>query len=430
MTKIELGLGKEVVSISLPEEKVSEIIEGRPYEPVTDIESAVKLALRNPIGTLPLKDVVKAGDKVAIVASDITRAWLKHSQFLPFIINELNEAGVPDCDISLVVALGAHRLHTHEENISVYGKEVVDRIRIVQSYAPNEEDFIEVGTTTRGVTAKINKEIVNADKVIITGGIVYHLMAGFGGGRKAIVPGVAAYSTIQGNHRYCLHEDAGGGVNPFCGSGYLKGNPMQEDMTEMAAMVNPAFLFNVVLNAEGKFARFVAGHWLEAWQEGCKTVSEIFGVPIAQKADLVIASAGGYPKDINLYQGAKTIDNAALACKDDGVVVLLLECADIAEPPDFSEWFEYEDLQERERVLRQGFTVPGFVALKLGVMAKRIPHIVVTLPQNKQFIEKAGMIYAASIDDAMALAQEKLGGRDYKAIIMPHAANTVPIVKE
>lgn len=429
MVNLELGLGKETVSVSVAEEQIIEVIEGRPYAAIRDIKAAAQEVLRQPIGTPPLKQVVQAGEKVVIVASDITRAWLKHDKFLVFILDELNEAGIPDCDISLVVALGAHRYHTDAENISVYGQQVVDRINIIQSHALVEEDFVSLGTTTGGVPVKIHKAVVNADRVILTGGIVYHLMAGFGGGRKGIIPGVASYPTIQGNHSFCLHEQAGQGFNPLCGSGSVANNPMHADMIEMAEMVKPDFLFNVVLDAEGNFARFVAGHWLEAWEDGCKTVAEIFGVPIAEKADLVIASAGGFPKDINLYQGAKTIDNAVLACKDNGVVILLLECADIAEPPDFSDWFNYEDLQEREQALRKGFTVPGFVALKLGIMAKKIPHIVVTLPQNAAFIKKAGMIPVTTIEEALTLAEQKLGRTDYKVIVMPHAANTVPILQ-
>lgn len=429
MSSFELGLGKRTVSFTLPEEKISKVIEGKPYQAIVDVATAVRQALRSPIGTPPLRQVVKPGEKVVIVASDITRAWLKHDRFLPHLLDELNAAGIPDADISLIVALGAHRYHTDAENVSVYGQEVVDRIGIIQSHAPVDEDFVDIGTTSRGVPVKINKAVVNADRVILTGGIVYHLMAGFGGGRKSIIPGVASYPTIQGNHSFCLHEQPGKGINPVSGSGRLEGNPMHEDMLEMAEMLNADFLFNVVLDTEGNFARFVAGHWLEAWQEGCRTTAEIFGVSIDRQADLVIASAGGFPKDINLYQGSKTIDNAVLACKDDGVVILLLECADIAEPPDFSGWFNYEDLLEREQALRKGFTVPGFIALKIGLMAKKIPHIVVTLPENREFIERAGMIAVTTIEEAIALAEEKLGRSDYQVIVMPHAANTVPILK-
>ncbi|HAK73879.1 MAG TPA: nickel-dependent lactate racemase [Sporomusaceae bacterium] len=428
MATVEMGYGKGTIQVEVPDNKILHIIEGKQTEPVQDVRAAVREALANPIGTLPLKQTVQSGDKVVIVASDITRAWIRHDLFLPVLLDELNSAGIPDSDISLVVALGAHRYHTEAENSAVYGSEVVNRIRILQSCAMTTEDFVYLGTTSRGVRCELNKHVVNADKVILTGGIVYHLMAGFGGGRKAIMPGVAGYATIQGNHTFCLDEEVGKGTSSACASGKLEGNNMHEDQLEMAKMLNPAFLLNVVLTAEGEFARFVAGHWHEAWLSGCETVSEIFGVPIQEKADIVIATAGGYPKDINFYQGTKAQDNAAMACKEDGVVILMLGCSDISEPPDFMGWFAYESLYDREIELRKAFTVPGFVALQLGEQIHRRPHIVITLPENKEIIEKTGMYAAATIEEAMQLAEEKLGRSDYRVTLMPHAANTVPLL--
>jgi nickel-dependent lactate racemase len=300
----------------------------------------------------------------------------------------------------------------------------------VQSYAPIADDFAYIGTTSHGVPVSINKEIVNADKVILTGGILYHLMGGFSGGRKSILPGVSGYATIQANHSFCMNEVVGKGTNPNCASGRLNGNPMNEDMIEIAGMVKPDFIFNVTQTAEGEFSGFFAGHWLDAWLEGCKMVENILGVPIKEKADLVIASAGGYPKDINLYQANKTMDNAVNACKDDGVVILLMELPDINEPPDFSGWFNYESLADRETAVRKEFTVPGWTALKVGELAKKVPNIVVTLPRNKEFIERAGMFPVTTLDEALALAERMLNRKDYTIMLMPYGANTVPILKK
>ncbi|BBB90501.1 MAG TPA: nickel-dependent lactate racemase [Methylomusa anaerophila] len=429
LREFALGFGDREIKISLPPEQIINIVEGKPVAAITDVPAAVIAALSNPIGSPPLQTVIKSGDKVAIIASDITRQWVRHDQFLPTLLNELNAVGIPDRDIKLIVALGAHRHHTAAENILVYGQEVVSRIQIAQSHAPAKEDFVYVGKTSRGVETYLNKHAVAADKVILTGGIVYHLMAGFGGGRKAIIPGISGYATIQGNHSFCLHDVVGQGISPRCGAGKLDCNNMHEDMTEMAAMLNPAFLLNAVFTPEGKFARFVAGHWQTAWLEGCRTVESIFGVPVNSQADLVIASAGGFPKDINLYQGAKAIDNAFAAAKENGVIILLLECRDIMEPPDFSGWFNYESLRDREIALRQGFTVPGFVALKCGLTAKKLPLIAVTLPENKAFLKKAGMIAVTTAEEALTIAAEKLGRKNYTITVMPHAANTVPLVQ-
>lgn len=429
-TKFVLGCGDKELEVSFPAQRVLHVVEGKHVEPVVDVEAAVKAALQNPIGTLPLQKITAKGDKVAIVVSDVTRGWVRHDLFLPVLLNELNAAGVPDGDIYLVVGLGAHRHHTDEENVAVYGLEVTKRVAIYQSHAQNSEDFTCIGTTTRGVKTFVNKKVAAADKVILTGGIVYHLMGGFGGGRKSVMPGVAGYASIQGNHSYCLNDVIGQGISPHCVSGKLEGNNMHEDMTEMAAMLKPAFLLNAVFTPEGKFARFVAGHWYDAWREGCRTVEEIFGVPISAQADLVVASAGGFPKDINLYQGSKTIDNAFLAVKPDGAIIVVLECRDMMEPPDFSGWFDYESLYDRELALRKGFTVPGFIALKIGLIAKQLPLIIVTLPENAAFIKKGGMIPASTVEQAIEIAGKKLGRKDYSITVMPHAANTVPILKK
>jgi len=422
-----LGFGDSEVKVALPEQRVINVVEGKPAKAVVNIEAAVCEALNHPIGTPPLKDVMQQGDKVVIIASDITRQWVRHDLFLPTLLNELNKSGIPDGNISLIVALGAHRHHTHEENVVTFGQEIVERITILQSHALETDEFICIGQTSRGKDVCVNKHVVNADKVILTGGIVHHLMAGFGGGRKAIIPGISSYNTIQENHSLCLHKEVGQGVSQECIAGKLENNPMHADMLEMAELLKPAFLLNAVFTPEGQFARFVAGHWHEAWLQGCKTANEIFGVPIAEKTDLVIASAGGFPKDINLYQGSKTIGNSFMAVKSTGVVILLLECRDIMEPPDFSGWFKYESLYDRELALRKGFTVPGFIALKIGYMAKEVPHIVVSLPQNKDFIEKAGMLAAASLEEAIIMAEEIIGKKEYTITVMAHGANTVPI---
>jgi len=427
LKKYSFGYGDEEITVNLPAERVINVVDGKSVTAVHDVAAAVKAAVNQPIGTPPLRDVVQQGDKVVIIASDITRKWVRHDLFLPTLVNELNAAGIPDGDISLVVALGAHRHHTAEENILTYGQQIVDRIAIVQSHAPETEEFVYIGKTSRGNEVSLNKHVVNADKVIMTGGIVHHLMAGFGGGRKSIVPGVAAYKTIQANHSLCLHDVVGQGVSPECIAGKIENNPMHEDLVEMAKLLKPAFLLNAVFTPNGEFASFVAGHWYEAWLTGCKTAQEIFGVTINGKADVVIASAGGFPKDINLYQGSKSIGNAFMAVKPGGVVILLLECRDMMEPPDFSDWFNYESLYDRELALRAGFTVPGFIALKLGFMAKEIPHILVSLPQNKEFIEKTGMIAATSIEEAILIAEKILGRKDYTITVMAHAANTVPL---
>lgn len=426
MAAIQLGFGHSEQTLVVGEEHLLAILEGKSTPAVEDVPRALKHALNNPIGTASLKTLVKAGESICIIVSDATRGWIGYAQFLPCLLDELNAAGIVDADITLLIALGAHRPHTEQEHLETYGKEVVRRVRIEQSNAQVADDFVYMGTTSFGTDAYLNKHAVNADKVILTGGIVYHSMAGFGGGRKGIVPGISRYSTIQQNHSLCLAAEPGAGIASYVASGRTSDNCMHQDLMEIAAMLNPAFLINAMPAPNGGYAGFVAGHWEKAWRAGCETVAAIYGVAIEQKADIVVASAGGMPKDVNLYQGTKAMDNAVMAVKDDGAVILVLECADINEPPDFSQWFEISSLVDRENKLRGGFTVPGFVALKCGYDLRRIPHIIVTKPDNKQFVEKSSFIYAQDVNAAFALARQIVNRKDYTVIVMPDGANTVP----
>ena len=320
------GFGNKTVEMALPAAQIIHEIEGRPSAVVADAPQAVREALRNPIGTPPLRELVKPGETVAIVASDVTRAWVRADIFLPILLDELNAAGIPDRDIFIMVALGAHRPHTDAENQAVYGAEVCRRVRIFQHDAKDKAGLVFCGVTTRGVETWINKKVKEADRIIITGGIVYHLMAGFGGGRKAIMPGVSGYETIQANHRFCLNAEVGGGINPHCVSGRTEGNDMHEDQMEITAFLDPDLLLNVVLAPDGNFAGFFAGHWRKAWEAGCRMVERIYGIPISAQADLVVSSAGGFPKDINLYQGSKALVNAYLATKPGGAAICFMEC--------------------------------------------------------------------------------------------------------
>ncbi len=426
----DFGYGHGNMTVALAEEKIINNILGKPYPSIEDVPEAVREVLKNPIGTPPLKEIIKAGDTVAILVSDITRAWVKFDQFLSVVLDELNEAGVPDQNIFIVIAVGAHRLNTNEEFVVLCGEKVCHRVEVFNHDCHDESQLAYTGKTSSGIDCYINKKVAEADKMILTGGIVHHLMAGFGGGRKAILPGISGFKTIQGNHLLCMNKEVGKGLNPNCISGNLDGNEMNEDMVEQAELAKPDFLLNAVFTPENEFARFVGGHWYDAWLAGTKMVDEIYGVPIKAQADLVIASSGGFPKDINLYQGVKTIDNAFMAAKPGGVVILFLELPDIMEPAEFSDWFKFPTMLEHEMALRKHFTIPGFLAYKLLDMARQVSMIIVTKKENADFIRKAGMIPAATAEEAMAIAEEKLGKEDYTVTVMTAAANTVPVLRK
>ncbi len=432
MKKIILPIGDREEEIYLPEDKFLYDICGAQASEEKDLAAATLKAIRNPIESLPLSDIVKPGDKVAIVVSDITRL-VGTAEFLPVVLNELNAVGVGDKDIAVVIAAGTHRAHTKEEDILVCGEEVVSRVKIHQHNCRNNEELVELGTTSFGTTVSVNKYVAEADKVILTGAVTLHPMAGFGGGRKALLPGVAGYDTIMHAHSMNLAENVGDGCNPNCDAGILEGNPMHENITEACALLEPDFLINTVFTPDGRVHEVVAGHWYKAWKKGCDDLMAMAGVPIKEKADVVFASAGGSPKDINLYQSTKTHMNAAFAIKENGILIVTLDCPDIREPEIFSEWFSRSDTLQMEKDIRADFSMPAFVALKARGIVNKLTVYFVTRKENFDFVRRTGQIPVATLAEAWELAQRKLveqGKKDYKITIMSYAPATLPILEK
>lgn len=430
MKKISLPIGKTYEEIYLPEDKILYDIHGNAAAERDSIAESALEAVRNPIGTDALRNIVQAGDKVAIVVSDITR-MVGTAEFLPVIVDEINAAGVEDKDICIVVATGTHRGHTDEENVIVCGKEIVERIKIYQHDCKDKENLVDLGVTSQGTPVLINRHVAEADKVIITGSVSLHPMAGFGGGRKAVMPGVSGYETIMHNHAMALADKIGDGCNPKCETSVLEGNPLHQDMTEVCAKLAPAFLLNTVFTPDGKLHEVVAGDWYKAWEKGCNDLLAMAGIPIRELADVVFASAGGFPKDMNLYQSCKTHMNAVFAVKEGGIMILTLDCPDIKEPAVFTDWFAKDDILQFEKDVRNSFSIPAFVAFKTRCIVNSMTVYLVTREENFEFVRKTGQIPVASVKEAWSLAQKKLqeqGKDDYKITIMSHAPSTLPIL--
>ncbi len=425
--QFSLKYGKGEISFSLPEEQVLLEIEGNNVAPPENLREAYLHALNHPMDSPPLNQLVKAGDTVAILVSDITRAWQKNADTLPILLDYLNEAGVSDEDVTVVIAVGAHRQNTEEEFVELCSAEVCHRVRVVNNDAWDKDNYVYKGKTSRGTEVELNKIVDEADKIIMTGGVIYHYMVGYGGGRKSILPGVSSLKTIQQNHMWAMMPEVGQGSNPESNNKKTIGNPTHDDMMEIAAFANPTFIINVVPNLDGELCRFFAGNWVSAWWEATKLVDHIFGVEIDELADIVISTAGGYPRDINLYQTQKTIDNAVYALKPGGTAIILSECPDITEPGEFFDWFDIRDRTEMEAAIRNNFLISGWVAVRQREYASRARIIVVTLPGNKELAQKAAVEPVASIEEALKLAYEHFGGDDPKVTIMPQGANTFPI---
>jgi nickel-dependent lactate racemase len=426
-----LPYGKGNQKADIPEDHVLYDLHGPHAEAVEDEEQAVREALRHPIDCQPLDDIIQPSDTVCIVVSDITR--LVHTdRMLPVLVQELNRIGVQDHQITVLVSQGTHRAHTEQENEIVCGSDMVRRLHIVQHDCHDASALTCVGRTSFGNDVYINSLAAKADKLILTGAVSFHPMAGFGGGRKAVLPGIAGFDTIMRNHSLALSEVPGGGCHPGCHAGALEGNPFHEDMKEACAMVRPDFLINTVFTPDGDLYEVVAGHWNTAWEKGCRDLLRIGSVPIQKLADVTIASAGGYPKDLNLYQSVKAHMNAVLATRPGGILIFTLECPDIQEPAIFTDWFFRNDLDACERELRNQFLMPGFVAFKARCTIQSMKTVyVVTRKENFDVIRRSGQIPAATLEEAWQMARtvlEEEGCRDYGITIMSHAAATLPVL--
>ena len=378
-------------------------------------EESFITALRNPVSLRSLKDICSPGDRVAVLVSDVTRSY-KTQFFLPLLLDELNRAGVPDEDVFVVFACGAHRPQEKKEQIRILGQEVAERISYMDHDCRNREDHIYMGTSSRGTEVKLNKSVVEADKCILTGLVEYHYYAGFTGGRKSVLPGISAYETIQQNHRLLF--------KPGATTGRLRGNPVHEDMLEAADMLKPDFLINIVLNAEGDAAGIFAGDYIAAHLEGCNLVEKIYGREIHKKADMVISSPGGYPKDINYYQAHKALDNAFHAVREGGVIILLAECREGLGHEGFLHWFKYSPSRAKEKLLEE-FEVVGHNAYSTLLKAEKVHVIMVSsLPEKL-----SRHLPFQCVDDVEEAVKEavRLTGASPSAYLMPLAYSTFPV---
>ncbi len=411
--KVELPYGKGKACLELDEKNILAVLLPNEVSPGLTGAEEVKRALRHPIGARPLTETVQKGERICIITSDITRP-IPSSVVLPPLLQELFSAGVEPSDVCIVFSLGSHRKHTEAEMRKLVGNEVFETVRCMDH---DPKRFIHLGVTKRGTPVDIFEEVVKADRRICLGNIEYHYFAGYSGGAKAIMPGVSTRAAIQANHSRMVEASAM--------AGKLEGNPVREDIDEVAEFIPIDFILNVVLDEHKNILKAFAGHYIEAHREGCAYLDTLYKKHIPEKADIVLVSAGGYPKDINLYQAQKALDNAKHAVKKGGIIILLGECKEGLGEGTFEEWMtSSKSPEEMIRRIQKDFQLGGHKAAAIA-MVLQDAEVYLVSDLADDFVRTIFLTPFSQVQLAVDRAFEKLG-QNAKVILMPYGGSTLP----
>ena len=411
--KLEFGFGAGTQTVDILERNLLGVLLPNPVEHGQTGEAEVRRALSNPIGSPRIHDIVRPGEKIIIITSDITRPMPTHI-VMPPILDELYAAGVRKEDITLVFALGSHRRHTEAERKRLAGERAWNEITCIDG---DYSDCVHFGVTSRGTPVDIVRLVAQADRRICLGNIEYHYFVGYSGGAKAIMPGVSTRDAIQSNHSRMVEEAA-------C-AGKLTGNPVREDIEEAAAMVGIDFLLNVVLDEHKQILLAVAGDAVKAHRAGCDFLDKLYLKEIPARADIVLVSQGGTPKDINLYQTQKALDNAKYAVKKGGVVILIGSCKEGMGERVFEEWMTTAASPESmiQRIERD-FQLGGHKAAAIALVL-RDADVYLVSELAPAVVRSIFLTPFPTAQEAFDAALERFGP-NATVLAMPYGGSTLP----
>lgn len=417
MLTFALPYGHRQLEAALPEADIIDVLKPRRDGFPRDEARLLHAALDNPIGTPRLRDLVRPGQRVVIVTSDLTRPC-PSARLLPLLLDELQAAGLRDADLSVVMALGLHRPMTAAEMEAAVGSEVYRRVRVLNH---DQSDVVRLGVTSRGTPVEIYRLVAEADARICLGNLELHYFAGFSGGAKAILPGCASRATVTANHAMM--------VRPEAANGRLEGNPVRLDLEEGVAMLGVDFILNVAVDSGHRIQEAVAGDVIAAHREGSARLVERCMAPIPEPADVVLVSAGGYPKDVNLYQAHKALVNAARAVKQGGVIILAAECIEGFGNTTFETWVrEAVSIDELVERIQREFVMGGHKAAAIASLLKRASVYLVSAMPDEAVI-KCGLVPFGGVEAAMAAAREQAGPAA-RWLVMPEGVAMLPVLEE
>ena len=423
---IDLPYGKETLPLTLEESRLKGVLVSgiASYIPATGQEDLVRQALEHPIGSLPLAELSRGKKKVTIIASDHTRP-VPSRILMPPLLAEIRK-GNPNAKVTILIATGCHRDTTWEELVAKFGPEIVENEKIVIHNCDDEENLCQLGTLPSGGVCRISRYAVEADLLISEGFIEPHFFAGYSGGRKAVLPGVAARETVLANH--CSEFIA----HPAARAGSLSGNPIHEDMLWAAEKAGLQFILNVVLDGNKQIIHAVAGDPRQAHAAGCTFLEQLCGVP-ETPADIVITTNGGYPLDQNIYQAVKGMTAAEATVKPGGVIIMLAKSADGHGGEAFcKELMASGDMDSlMAGILHRGRaqTLPDQWQAQIMIRVLQKASVIYLSDAPDDLVRSLHMTPAHSLPEAIALAEEMLGNPQASITVIPDGVSVIVLPK-
>ncbi|MGP3777943.1 nickel-dependent lactate racemase [Halanaerobium saccharolyticum] len=423
MKQIKFPFGRKELELEVEEERLRGVLlsQAHKFKAEKSETEIVKEAMENPIDSKKLSGLARGKKEIVIISSDHTRPVPSHIT-MPILLEEIRKTA-PEAEITILVATGFHRASTDAELRDKYGDEIVDSVKIEMHDSRDEEQMVNLGQLPSGGDMLLNKTAVEADLLVAEGFIEPHFFAGFSGGRKSVLPGVASKTTVLANHCAEFID------SPNARTGNLEGNPMHKDMLYAAKAAGLAFILNVVIDAEKKVINAFAGHREKAHLKGTEFVDALAGVD-AKPADIVVTTNGGYPLDQNIYQAVKGMTAAEATCKEGGVIIIAAECSDGHGGEEFYQTFRDTDsVQEiMDDILARGRkeTVPDqWETQILARIMLKFKVIMITDPGQRQIVEDMGMDWAQDLKAAVKKAEGMLEAENPTITAIPDGVSVI-----
>jgi nickel-dependent lactate racemase len=412
---MKLKYGKGFIDIETPPDFLGSIVPV--VHKVDPVETLLKESFMDPVGLARLKDAVRRNrpHDVVVLVSDRTRDIANYEQILSFLVEELVDAGVDERNIEFVVALGTHHQHTPEDNERIYGALTRD-FRITQHDC--QGDTVSIGRTSTGLDVRVNRRVQEADYVVATGRVDFHYFAGYSGGRKSVLPGIASYDTIRNNHKKLTRDGVW--------IAQLHGNIIAREMAEAADLLGLDYLINVVETPDGNTERVFCGHYVHAFEEAVKYLSSARRVTIKERADCLVVSAGGFPNDRDFYHTQKSMNLAIAALKENGSIILIGQCEEGFGNEKFLQLMLGHELDSLLQFSEEKIDVGGHRAFVTARILKQ--HKVYALTSlDAELLRGIHFMPIQRIEQGFT-AVKKEKGTGFKTIIVPNGRSALPLL--